>query len=107
MNIPGKLSIIVRMGTEQLRENLPSLIRAVLTRGKSIVWIIDPTGSGTGDFDTIRSELRTFFDVHESMGSHPGGVRLEMTGEDVVEYVGGSLSAADSDELRVEMDTAK
>eukprot|EP00581_Thalassiosira_minuscula_P018234 CAMPEP_0183717878 /NCGR_PEP_ID=MMETSP0737-20130205/11321_1 /TAXON_ID=385413 /ORGANISM="Thalassiosira miniscula, Strain CCMP1093" /LENGTH=479 /DNA_ID=CAMNT_0025947355 /DNA_START=60 /DNA_END=1499 /DNA_ORIENTATION=+ len=107
MNIPGKLSIIVRMGTEQLQENLPGLIRAVLTRGKSIVWIIDPTGSGTGDFDTIRSELRTFFDVHESMGSHPGGVRLEMTGEDVVEYVGGSVSAADSDELRVEMDTAK
>jgi len=97
-NIPGRLTIVVRMGAEKLRKNLPGLIRAVQREGKSVLWISDPVhgntrktegGFKTRDFDNIRAELRAFFDVHDEMGSHPGGVHLEMTGEDVTECVGG------------------
>ena len=97
-NIPGRLSIIVRMGDEKLRQNLPGLIRAVQREGKSVLWISDPVhgntyktanGYKTRDFDAIRAELRAFFDVHDEMGSHPGGVHVEMTGEDVTECTGG------------------
>lgn len=97
-NIPGKITIIVRMGAEKLRKNLPGLIRAVQREGLSVVWISDPVhgntrktdnGYKTRDFDRIRDELRAFFDVHDEMGSHPGGMHLEMTGEDVTECVGG------------------
>lgn len=97
-NIPGRLSIIVRMGAEKLRKNLPGLIRAVQREGKSVLWISDPVhgntrkaenGYKTRDFEKIRDELRAFFDVHDEMGSHPGGVHLEMTGADVTECVGG------------------
>jgi len=97
-NIPGRLTIVVRMGAEKLRKNLPGLIRAVQREGKSVLWISDPVhgntrktenGYKTRDFEKIRDELRAFFDVHDEMGSHPGGVHLEMTGEDVTECVGG------------------
>jgi len=97
-NIPGKLTIIVRMGAEKLRKNLPGLIRTIQREGRSVLWISDPVhgntrktdnGYKTRDFDKIRDELRAFFDVHDEMGSHPGGVHLEMTGEDVTECVGG------------------
>mmetsp|Transcript_16910 Transcript_16910/g.21396 ORF Transcript_16910/g.21396 Transcript_16910/m.21396 type:complete len:507 (-) Transcript_16910:180-1700(-) len=97
-NTPGKITIIVRMGAEKLRKNLPGLIRAVQREGKSVIWISDPVhgntrktenGFKTRDFDKIRAELRAFFDVHDEMGSHPGGVHLEMTGEDVTECTGG------------------
>uniref|UniRef100_A0A7S4JFB4 Phospho-2-dehydro-3-deoxyheptonate aldolase n=1 Tax=Odontella aurita TaxID=265563 RepID=A0A7S4JFB4_9STRA len=97
-NIPGRLTIVVRMGAEKLRKNLPGLIRAVQREGKSVIWISDPVhgntrktenGYKTRDFENIRAELRAFFDVHEEMGSHPGGVHLEMTGKDVTECVGG------------------
>ena len=97
-NTPGKLTIIVRMGAEKLRKNLPGLIRAVQREGKSVLWISDPVhgntyktenGFKTRNFDAIRAELRAFFDVHDEMGSHPGGVHLEMTGEDVTECTGG------------------
>eukprot|EP00533_Pseudo-nitzschia_delicatissima_P002203 CAMPEP_0116097074 /NCGR_PEP_ID=MMETSP0327-20121206/10520_1 /TAXON_ID=44447 /ORGANISM="Pseudo-nitzschia delicatissima, Strain B596" /LENGTH=491 /DNA_ID=CAMNT_0003588819 /DNA_START=93 /DNA_END=1568 /DNA_ORIENTATION=+ len=97
-NIPGRLTIIVRMGAEKLRKNLPGLIRAVQREGKSVLWISDPVhgntrktenGFKTRDFEAIRNELRAFFDIHDEMGSHPGGVHLEMTGEDVTECVGG------------------
>lgn len=98
MNIPGKMTLVVRMGAEKLRKNLPGLIRAVQREGKSVLWISDPMhgnrhessgGMLARDFDAIRSELRAFFDVHDEMGSHPGGVHLDMTGEDVSEIAGG------------------
>ena len=97
-NVPGKITIIVRMGAEKLRKNLPGLIRAVQREGLSVLWISDPVhgntrktdnGYNTRDFDKIRDELTAFFDVHDEMGSHPGGCHLEMTGEDVTECVGG------------------
>jgi len=113
-NVPGKLSIVVRMGAEKLRKNLPGLIRAVQREGKAVVWISDPvhgntrktdTGYKTRDFDNIRAELRAFFDVHEEMGSHPGGVHIEMTGEDVTECTGG-VSAVNDETLKHRYNTA-
>ena len=105
-NIPGRLTIIVRMGAEKLKQNLPGLIRAVQREGKSVLWISDPvhgntykakSGFKTRSFDRIRAELKAFFDVHEQMGSHPGGMHLEMTGEDVTECVGGLQSLMEED----------
>jgi len=112
-NIPGRLTIVVRMGAEKLRKNLPGLIRAVQREGKSVLWISDPVhgntyktedGFKTRDFEKIRDELRAFFDVHDDMGSHPGGVHLEMTGEDVTECVGG-LSNVSEDSLGLRYNT--
>lgn len=97
-NIAGRLTVIVRMGAEKLRKNLPNLIRAVQQNGKRVLWVCDPVhgntfvtpkGFKTRDFEQIRAELEVFFDVHDEMGTHPGGVHLEMTGEDVTECVGG------------------
>jgi len=105
-NIPGRLTIIVRMGAEKLRKNLPGLIRAAQREGKSVLWISDPVhgntykaenGYKTRSFDAVREELKAFFDVHEEMGSHPGGVHLEMTGEDVTECVGGLQEVTEQD----------
>mmetsp|Transcript_30866 Transcript_30866/g.45134 ORF Transcript_30866/g.45134 Transcript_30866/m.45134 type:complete len:468 (-) Transcript_30866:639-2042(-) len=97
LNVGGKLSIVVRMDAESMREHLPGLIRATQRQNKCVLWLADPMvylevtpdGHRIRDFDKIRSELRAFFDVHEDMGSHPGGVRLEMTGKSVTECVGG------------------
>mmetsp|Transcript_24540 Transcript_24540/g.38673 ORF Transcript_24540/g.38673 Transcript_24540/m.38673 type:complete len:500 (+) Transcript_24540:54-1553(+) len=100
-NIPGRVTIITRMGAEKIREHLPVLIEAVQDAGRNVVWISDPVhantiktdaGFKTRPFDRIRDELRAFFDVHEAMGSHPGGVHLEMTGEDVTECIGGNVN---------------
>jgi len=107
-NVPGRLTIIVRMGAEKLRQNLPSLIRAVQREGKQVLWVSDPvhgntfkteSGYKTRSFDRIRAELRAFFDVHAEMGTHPGGVHLEMTGEDVTECIGGVVSNISEDDL--------
>jgi 3-deoxy-7-phosphoheptulonate synthase len=107
-NIPGRVTIIVRMGADKLREKLPLLIRAVQREGRSVLWISDPvhgntikteSGIKTRPFDDIRAELRAFFDVHADMGTHPGGVHLEMTGEDVTECLGGSVAEVDEADL--------
>jgi 3-deoxy-7-phosphoheptulonate synthase len=112
-NVAGRISIIVRMGAEKLRKHLPDLIRAVQREGKVVVWISDPlhgntrktkSGYKTRDFDNIRAELSAFFDVHEEMGSHPGGVHLEMTGEDVTECTGG-LADVTEDTLKQHYNT--
>eukprot|EP00597_Dinobryon_sp_UTEXLB2267_P002825 CAMPEP_0170081690 /NCGR_PEP_ID=MMETSP0019_2-20121128/17486_1 /TAXON_ID=98059 /ORGANISM="Dinobryon sp., Strain UTEXLB2267" /LENGTH=475 /DNA_ID=CAMNT_0010296229 /DNA_START=120 /DNA_END=1547 /DNA_ORIENTATION=+ len=105
-NIPGRVVVIVRMGAEKLRQNLPKLIRAVQREGRSVLWCSDPVhgntiktdnGYKTRPFERIRDELRAFFDVHAEMGTHPGGVHLEMTGENVTECIGGNV-----DEVLVE-----
>lgn len=112
-NIPGRIVIIVRMGPHKLRTNLPGLIRAIQRDGLSVLWISDPvhgntrkTDSGykTRDFDNIRAELRAFFDIHDEMGSHPGGIHLEMTGKHVTECVGG-ISGVSEDSLNENYDT--
>lgn len=107
-NIPGRVTIIVRMGAEKLREKLPTLIKAVRKEGKRVVWCSDPVhgntiktndGTKTRPFEAIRDELIAFFDVHEQMGSHPGGVHLEMTGEDVTECIGGNIKEVTTNDL--------
>jgi 3-deoxy-7-phosphoheptulonate synthase len=99
-NKAGRLTVIVRMGAANLREKLPALIRAVINEGCVVTWVSDPMhgntikapghGLKTRPFDDIRDELCAFFDVHEQMGTHAGGVHLEMTGQNVTECIGGS-----------------
>ncbi|KAJ6799726.1 phospho-2-dehydro-3-deoxyheptonate aldolase 2, chloroplastic-like [Iris pallida] len=98
-NKPGRITIITRMGAENMRVKLPHLIREVRRAEKIVTWITDPMhgntikapcGLKTRPFDAIRAEVRAFFDVHEQEGSHPGGVHLEMTGQNVTECIGGS-----------------
>lgn len=105
-NIPGRITIIVRMGADKVREFLPGLIQAVEREKKSVLWVSDPvhgntiktdTGFKTRDFDAIRAELRAFFDVHDECGTHPGGFHIEMTGEDVTECVGGAAGITAED----------
>ncbi|CAL0317858.1 unnamed protein product [Lupinus luteus] len=98
-NKAGRITIITRMGAEKMRVKLPNLIRAVRGAGQIVTWVSDPMhgntikapcGLKTRPFDAIRAEVTAFFDVHEQEGSHPGGVHLEMTGQNVTECVGGS-----------------
>lgn len=105
-NKPGRLTLITRMGAENMRVKLPHLIKAVRQAGQMVTWVCDPMhgntmkapcGLKTRSFDAIRSELRAFFDVHEQEGSHPGGVHLEMTGQNVTECIGGSKAVTFDD----------
>ena len=114
-NIPGKLTVVVRMGADNIRIHLPSLIRAVESHGLNVVWISDPVhgntrktdnGFKTRDFDAIRAELRAFFDVHQNMGTHPGGIHLEMTGDNVTECVGGGVNKVTEETLSNNYKTA-
>jgi 3-deoxy-7-phosphoheptulonate synthase len=97
--IPGRLTFITRMGTERVREALPPLLRAVREADVPVVWTCDPmhanlmrtpSGTKTRDFDVIMAELQGFFSAHREVGTWPGGVHLEFTGEDVTECLGGS-----------------
>ncbi|NQW12365.1 MAG: 3-deoxy-7-phosphoheptulonate synthase class II [Alphaproteobacteria bacterium] len=98
-NDPGRLTLIARFGSDQVREGLPKLIRAVEREGRSVVWSCDPmhgntikssTGYKTRPFDRIIGEVRGFFEVHEVEGTYAGGVHFEMTGQDVTECIGGA-----------------
>uniref|UniRef100_A0A251UPK5 Phospho-2-dehydro-3-deoxyheptonate aldolase n=2 Tax=Helianthus annuus TaxID=4232 RepID=A0A251UPK5_HELAN len=105
-NKPGRITIITRMGAENMRVKLPHLIRAVRRAGQIVTWVSDPmhgntikapSGLKTRPFDAIRAEVRAFFDVHEQEGSHPGGVHLEVTGQNVTECIGGSRTVTFDD----------
>ncbi|KAJ7956794.1 Phospho-2-dehydro-3-deoxyheptonate aldolase [Quillaja saponaria] len=105
-NKPGRITIIVRMGAENLRVKFPHLIRAVRRAGQIVTWVCDPMhgntvkapcGLKTRPFDSILAEVRAFFDVHEQEGSHPGGIHLEMTGQNVTECIGGSRTVTYDD----------
>lgn len=97
-NTPGRLSIIIRMGANNVRKYLPALITAVRDAGLVVTWICDPVhgntetvnGYKTRRYDNIRKEVEAFFDVHEQLGSVPGGIHLEMTGDNVTECIGGA-----------------
>eukprot|EP00249_Psilotum_nudum_P013518 c24375_g1_i1 orf=2701-4341(-) len=98
-NKPGRLTVIVRMGAEKLRRKLPHLIRAVRGAGLIVTWVSDPMhgntikvacGLKTRPFHDILAEVKAFLDVHDQEGSYPGGVHLEMTGQNVTECIGGS-----------------
>jgi 3-deoxy-7-phosphoheptulonate synthase len=98
-NIPGRLTLICRMGHDKIAEKLPGLIRAVTREGARVVWSSDPmhgntvkssTGYKTRPFDRILAEVRSFFAIHQAEGTHAGGVHVEMTGQDVTECIGGA-----------------
>lgn len=105
-NRPGRITVIVRMGAENLRVKFPYLIRAIRQAGQIVTWVSDPMhgntikapcGLKTRSFDAIRAEVRAFFDVHDQEGSFPGGVHMEMTGQNVTECVGGSRTITYND----------
>lgn len=105
-NEPGRLTLIARMGHDKVFKHLPALVRAVEKEGRTVVWSCDPmhgntikTGNGikTRRFDHILGEVRAFFEVHRTEGTHPGGIHLELTGQNVTECTGGSLALVDDD----------
>lgn len=96
---PGRLTFITRMGAKNIREKLPPLVEAVERSGAKVVWVTDPmhgntvslpSGYKTRNFDDVVDEVRGFFEVHEAIGSFPGGIHVEMTGDDVAECLGGA-----------------
>ncbi|MEX5294905.1 3-deoxy-7-phosphoheptulonate synthase class II [Kocuria sp. CPCC 205268] len=96
---PGRLTFITRMGAKNIREKLPPLVEAVESSGAKVVWVTDPmhgntvslpSGYKTRNFDDVVDEVRGFFEVHEAIGSFPGGIHVEMTGDDVAECLGGA-----------------
>jgi 3-deoxy-7-phosphoheptulonate synthase len=106
--VPGRLTLITRMGAGRVRDLLPPLIAAVHeARGPgSVVWTCDPmhgntqetpSGYKTRHFDDVMDEVRGFFEVHAGLGTHPGGVHVELTGDDVTECLGGAHELTDAD----------
>jgi 3-deoxy-7-phosphoheptulonate synthase len=105
-NIPGRLTLITRMGADILPEKLPALVRKVQEEGRKVIWSSDPmhgntekatTGYKTRSFNNILREISQFFAVHKSEGSYAGGVHLEMTGQHVTECTGGAYGLSDED----------
>ena len=105
-NIPGRLTLIARMGAAKVNDTLPGIVRGVRDRGLSVVWSCDPmhgntfvseTGYKTRRFSDVLDELRAFFGIHHAEGTVPGGVHIELTGEDVTECLGGAQDIADMD----------
>jgi 3-deoxy-D-arabino-heptulosonate 7-phosphate (DAHP) synthase class II len=101
---PGRLTFITRMGARAIWRKLPGLIAAVCRTGIPVVWQCDPmhgntvcAGKGlkTRYLSDILAEVRAFFTIHGEMGSHPGGVHVEATGDDVTECIGAGVTAAD------------
>jgi 3-deoxy-7-phosphoheptulonate synthase len=105
-NIPGRLTLITRMGADRLGAALPALLRAVRREGCSVVWVCDPmhgntvtaaNGLKTRAFERILAELRGFFAAHRAEGTHPGGIHVEMTGRNVTECTGGARGLGEGD----------
>jgi len=104
--IPGRLTFITRMGAGKIRERLPELVKKVTESGAQVVWICDPmhgntyeaeTGHKTRRFDDVLDEVKGFFEVHRALGTHPGGIHVELTGDDVTECVGGGDEVFEDD----------
>ncbi|SDB04811.1 3-deoxy-D-arabinoheptulosonate-7-phosphate synthase [Pseudidiomarina indica] len=105
-NEAGRITLITRMGANTLADKLPTLVRRVKAEGRQVVWSSDPmhgntvkaeNGLKTRNFDDIHRELCQFFAVHQAEGTYPGGVHLEMTGEDVTECTGGAYQISEHD----------
>ena len=105
-NVPGRLTLVSRMGNQKVRDTLPPIVEKVTAAGHKVVWQCDPmhgnthestTGYKTRHFDRIVDEVQGFFEVHAGLGSHPGGIHVEVTGEDVTECLGGAQEISDDD----------
>ncbi len=105
-NEPGRLTFITRMGAGKIRDRLPELVEKVTAAGVTVAWVCDPmhgntfeasSGYKTRRFDDVISEVQGFFDVHRALGTWPGGVHVELTGDDVTECVGGGEALLEDD----------
>ncbi len=103
---PGRLTFITRMGAGVVREALPKLVDGVTKSGAKVLWVCDPmhgntyeapSGYKTRKFDDVLDEVRGFFEVHKKLGTHPGGIHIELTGDDVTECVGGGEQISHDD----------
>ncbi len=104
-NVPGRITLIARMGADNVEAKLPPLVRAVERAGHKVVWSCDPmhgntikasTGYKTRAFDRILAEVKGFFAVHRAEGSYAGGLHFEMTGKDVTECIGGAQAISEA-----------
>jgi 3-deoxy-7-phosphoheptulonate synthase len=97
--VDGRVTLVSRMGNDAVRDRLPAIVEAVSRGGHRVVWQCDPmhgnteespSGHKTRHFDRIMDEVEGFFEVHQHLGTHPGGIHVEHTGEDVTECLGGA-----------------
>jgi 3-deoxy-7-phosphoheptulonate synthase len=111
---PGRLMLITRMGAGRVRDALPPLISAVIAEGIEVPWVCDPmhgntfeapSGHKTRRLHDVLEEVRGFFEVHRGLGTHPGGIHIEFTGDNVTECVGGSHEIV-ADDLYQRYETA-
>ncbi|MCH7788826.1 MAG: 3-deoxy-7-phosphoheptulonate synthase class II [Acidobacteria bacterium] len=105
-HIPGRLTLITRMGAELIKDKLPALLEAVREAGHPVVWACDPMhgntftapdGRKTRHFEDILTEIKGFFEAHHTAGTVPGGVHIELTGDQVTECLGGAEEILDTD----------
>ncbi|MFH9575419.1 3-deoxy-7-phosphoheptulonate synthase [Streptomyces sp. NPDC017454] len=103
---PGRLTLISRMGHTRVRDVLPPIVEKVTAGGHQVIWQCDPMhgntytsagGHKTRRWDAIADEITGFFDVHRALGTHPGGIHLELTGDHVTECVGGTGGPTETD----------
>src|SRR5438132_4450479 len=103
--VPGRLCLVTRLGAAKVEATLPPLIAAVRDAGHPVVWLCDPmhgntfvspSGRKTRHFDDVLAEIRGFFAVHRAAGTWPGGIHLELTGDDVTECLGGAEEVLDT-----------
>ncbi|MEE3211350.1 MAG: 3-deoxy-7-phosphoheptulonate synthase class II [Actinomycetota bacterium] len=104
--VPGRLTLITRMGATKIVDTLPLLLEAVRDAGHPVVWVCDPmhgntftadNGHKTRHFDDVLAEVSGFFAAHRFVGTNPGGVHLELTGDDVTECLGGGADVHAAD----------
>jgi 3-deoxy-7-phosphoheptulonate synthase len=105
-NEPGRLTFITRFGAGKIRDGLPNLVEKVTAAGLEVAWVCDPmhgntfeasSGYKTRRFGDVIDEVQGFFDVHHSLGTWPGGLHVELTGDDVTECIGGGEDLTDLD----------
>jgi 3-deoxy-7-phosphoheptulonate synthase len=105
-NTPGRLTLVSRLGNSKVRDLLPPIIEKVQATGRRVIWQCDPmhgnthessTGYKTRHFDRVVDEVQGFFEVHRALGTHPGGIHVEITGDDVTECLGGAQEICDDD----------
>jgi len=104
--IPGRLTLVTRMGATKVVDHLPPLLSAVADAGHPVVWVCDPMhgntftaddGRKTRHFEDVLAEVSGFFAAHRFADTHPGGVHLELTGDDVTECLGGGAEVVTAD----------
>jgi 3-deoxy-7-phosphoheptulonate synthase len=106
MREPGRLTFITRMGADKVRDVLPPIVEKVHAAGVEVAWVTDPmhgntyetaNGHKTRHLDQVMGEVQGFFEVHRSLGTVPGGMHIELTGDDVTECLGGGEDLLEAD----------